>query len=68
MFDLLLREKKIDQEVVRSMRQWLHSGFSIDDSLRIAAGDEEGMQRLISYIARCPFSLTRIFKSRKKGR
>jgi hypothetical protein len=51
---LLLGEEKIDEEVVRSMRQWPHSGFSSENSVRIAAGDKEGMQRLISYISRCP--------------
>jgi len=47
-FDLLMREKKIDEDVVRSMRGWPHSGFSIDNSVRITPDDTEGMQRLIS--------------------
>jgi len=67
-FDLLLREKKIDEEVVRSMRGWPHSGFSIDNSVRITAEDTEGMQRLVSYISRCPFSLARMIKVTEDGR
>ena len=47
-FEMLLREEKIDENVVRSMRGWPHSGFSIDNSVQIAAGDEESMQRLVS--------------------
>ena len=61
-FELLLSEEKISQEMVESMRQWRHSGFSIDNSVRIGAEDPAGMQRLISYIARCPFSLARMIK------
>ncbi len=66
-FDLLLREEKIDEEVVRSMRGWPHSGFSIDNSVRITADDTEGMQRLVSYISRCPFSLARMIKVTEDG-
>jgi hypothetical protein len=39
---------------------WKHSGFSVDTSVRIEAGDYSGMQRLVEYISRCPFSLTRM--------
>ena len=59
-FDLLLREEKIDENVVRSMRAWPHSKFSIDNSVQITADDTEGMQRLVSYISRCPYSLARM--------
>jgi hypothetical protein len=40
------------------MRAWKHSGFSVDNSVYVAKDDKEGMQRLIEYIARCPFSLS----------
>jgi hypothetical protein len=30
-FELLLHEDKITQEIVESMRQWMHSGSSIDN-------------------------------------
>lgn len=66
-FDLLLREEKIDENVVRSMRAWPHSGFSIDNSVQITANDTEGMQRLVSYISRCPFSLARMIKVTETG-
>jgi len=42
------------------MRGWRHSGFSVDISVRIEAVDHSGMQRLVEYIARCPFSLARM--------
>jgi hypothetical protein len=66
-FDLLLREEKIDENVVHSMRGWPHSGFSIDNSVQIASEDEEGMQRLVSYVSRCPFSLARMIKVTEDG-
>ncbi len=59
-FDLLMREEKISEDVVRDMRTWKHSGFSIDCSVKIAAGDSESIKRLAQYIGRCPFSLARI--------
>jgi hypothetical protein len=50
------------------MRSWKHSGFSVDNSVRIAKGDKAGMQRLVQYIARCPFSLTRMVSITKDGK
>jgi len=49
------------------MRGWPHSGFSTDNSVRITADDTEGMQRLVSYISRCPFSLARMIKVTEEG-
>ena len=49
------------------MPSWPHSGFSIDNAVRIEAGDEAGMQRLVSYVSRCPFSLARMIKVTEKG-
>jgi hypothetical protein len=59
-FDLLLDACKIDPDVAANMRGWRHSGFNVDNSVRIEAGDHAGMQRLVEYISRCPFSLARM--------
>jgi hypothetical protein len=59
-FDLLLDSCKIDLDVAANMRGWKHSGFNVDNSVRIEAGDNAGMQRLVEYVARCPFSLARM--------
>jgi len=67
-FDLLLREEKIGEDVVQNMRQWTHSGFSIDNSLRIEANDARGIQRLIEYVSRSPFSLARIIGLNPDGK
>ncbi|MFH0921471.1 MAG: transposase zinc-binding domain-containing protein [Fibrobacterota bacterium] len=58
-FDLLVREEKIGEDVVRNMLGWKHSGFSINTSVRLPAGDSTGIRRLAEYMARTPFSLTR---------
>ena len=67
-FDLLLDAFKIDHDVVASMRGWKHSGFSVDFSVCIEAGDHAGMQRLVEYIARCPFSLGRMIMLSSDGK
>ena len=49
-------------EVVENMRSWPHSGFSVDQSVYLAAGDRAGIERLVGYMTRCPFSLSRLVK------
>ena len=67
-FDLLLDNHKIDMDVVANMRGWKHSGFGVNNSVRIEAGDLDGMQRLIEYISRCPFSLARMVSLTDEGK
>ena len=38
-FALLLAEGKINDEVVANIRSWKHSGFSVDQSVRLDAGE-----------------------------
>ena len=61
-FELYLAEEKIEPEVVENMRSWPHSGFSVDQSVFLQAGDQAGIERLIQYMTRCPFSLSRLVK------
>jgi len=67
-FALLLDEHKINDEIAASMRGWKHSGFSVDTSVRIERGDKVGMQRLVQYISRCPFSLARMVSLTEDGK
>jgi hypothetical protein len=67
-FSLLLNENKINEEIIANMRTWRFSGFSVDNSVRIERGDTAGMQRLIEYIARCPFSLNRMVSITMDGK
>jgi len=68
MFALLLAEGKITVEVMASMRSWTHSGFSVDQSVRLEAGDQEGVERLIEYFLRCPFSQARMIEVTEAGK
>jgi hypothetical protein len=64
-FDLLLSEGKITPEVIENIRSWQHSGFSVDQSVRLEAGDTEGIQRLIEYFG--PFSQARMIEVTCQG-
>ena len=44
---LLLAEGKINDEVVANIRSWNHSGFSVDQSVRLEAGDRDGVRHLL---------------------
>ena len=66
-FALYLAEEKIEPEVVENMRSWEHSGFSVDQSVFLPAGDQAGIERLIQYMTRCPFSLSRLVKVSDTG-
>jgi hypothetical protein len=66
-FALYLAEDKIGPEVVENMRTWPHSGFSVDQSVLLAANDRAGIERLLQYMTRCPFSLSRLVKVTKTG-
>ena len=67
-FALLLTEGKITPEVVQGMRSWQHSGFSVDQSVRLEAGDSQAIQRLIQYFLRCPFSQARMIEVTEAGK
>lgn len=66
-FKLLKENGNIDKDTIISMKSWRYSGFSIDNSVKIKAGDTEGLSRLIQYMTRCPFSLARMIKLSDDG-
>ncbi len=49
------------------MRSWPHSGFSVDQSVFLSANDRPGIERLVQYMTRCPFSLSRLVKVTATG-
>ena len=71
MFTLYLAEGKIEPEVAENMRSWEHSGFSVGfsivQSVLLTAGDQAGIERLVQYMIRCPFSLSRLVKVTDTG-
>jgi Putative transposase len=54
--------------VIQNIQSWKHSGFSVDQSVRLEADDQEGMQRLIQYFLRCPFSQARMIEGTDAGK
>jgi hypothetical protein len=66
-FKVLLKEERITEGVVEQMRSWEHSGFGFDQSVHLPAGDREGIERLMQYMVRCPFSLSRLVKVTDEG-
>ena len=66
-FDLLLAGGRIDSSVVTQIRSWRHSGFGVDRSVRLRAGDRQGIENLAQYVARSPFSLGRLVRITRTG-
>jgi hypothetical protein len=73
-FSLYLSEGKIEPEVVENMRSWdghrraaMVDGFSVDQSVLLSAGDRSGIEHLVQYMVRCPFSLSRLVKVTDTG-
>ena len=67
-FDLLLKENKIDPSVVTQMLGWNHSGFGVHHAVRLDADDLAGRERLAQYMLRCPFSLDRLLRVTEQGK
>jgi hypothetical protein len=67
-FRLLLDEGRITPEVVEQMRSWRHSGFSVDKSVALDAGDTAGLEKVAGYMIRCPFSLDRMVSVSDDGK
>ena len=63
---LLVDHKLLNENFARNLLSWKHSGFSIDNSVRIL--DESAQESLVEYIARPPISLKKIRYEPFKGK
>ena len=55
------RRGLLDKDDRKEMQQWNHGGgFSLDATVRIAANDRHGLERLLRYCARGPFAAERL--------
>jgi hypothetical protein len=63
---LLVERELLNSDFARNLLSWRHSGFSIDNSVRIL--DESSQENLAEYIARPPISLKKILYEPFKGR
>lgn len=66
-FALYPAEDKIEPAVVENMRSWPHSGFTVDQSVFLPAGDRAGIERLVQYMTRCSLSLSRLVRVTETG-
>ena len=63
---MLVERKLLNKEFALKLMAWKHSGFSIDNSVRIL--DQEAQESLAEYISRPPISLKKIRYEPFKGR
>jgi hypothetical protein len=63
---LLVERELLNEDFARNLLSWKHSGFSIDNSVRIL--DQSSQESLAEYIARPPISLKKIRYEPFKGR
>jgi hypothetical protein len=57
----LLKDKGLlSQERIELLLSWRRSGFSIDNSVRIPAGEQKGLEDVARYMLRAPVSLSRM--------
>ncbi len=56
-----LDKKLINERFSRNLLTWRHSGFSINNEIRIYGWDEKARENLSQYIARPPISLKKLF-------
>jgi hypothetical protein len=64
---MLLRERRIDEAVIRTLLGWRHSGFSLHNAVRIASDDPEGRRAVAEYLLRSPFSLEKMRYQPRSG-
>ena len=55
-FKFLKKEGKINDEMIGKLMNWRHSGFSVDNGVRISEKDEKGRESVAQYIMRNVFS------------
>ena len=65
--EMLLRERRIDEAVIRKLLGWRHSGFSLHNEVRIGSQDNEVRRAVSEYILRSPFSLEKLRYHAKTG-
>ncbi len=59
---------RITEKAAKNLLSWKHSGFNINNSIRIMAHDNKAREALAQYIARCPVPLKKIFYESDKAR
>ena len=53
---MLLRERRIDDGMIRKPLGWRHSGFSRHNEVRVGAQNNDGRRTVAEHVLRFPFS------------
>jgi hypothetical protein len=59
-FKMLKKEEKVDDDLIRKISGWKHSGFSVHNGVRIEKDNKKGREALAQYIARNAFCQERV--------
>ena len=54
---MMLKREAITAERVELLQSWQHSGFNLNTTRRVAAGDRQSLETFLQYIERPPVSL-----------
>jgi hypothetical protein len=65
---LFLDKSLLNPDFARKLLGWEHSGFSVDNSVRLDGDDHTARQALAQYIARAPLSLQKLTYDRAGGK
>jgi len=68
LFRFLKKEGKITDELINKLLKWRHSGFSVDNGVRIEKEDKEGTEAIAQYMMRNVFSTENINYIEKTGK
>ena len=63
---MLQQAGRIDEELIRKLLGWRHSGFSVQNEVRVGSRDVAGRRRVAESILRSPFSQERTRPPREK--
>jgi hypothetical protein len=67
-FRFLKKEGKITEELINKLSKWRHSGFSVDNGVRIEKEKKEGTEAIAQYMMRNVFSTENINYIEKTGK
>ncbi len=67
-FKMLKKEGKITEETVQKLLGWNHSGFNIDNGVRISKDDKKGREAIAQYIMRNVFNVEKIAYIKETGK
>jgi len=68
LFRFLKKEGKITDDLINKLIKWRHSGFSVDNGVRIKKEDKEGTEAIAQYMMRNVISTENIYYVEKTGK